>query len=394
MVSAVPSGRRIRVLHIVLNLHEGGLERVLGDLLRGIDAGRFEVHVLALEFMGRLAKGLEGYASLHVSEPLPRWSMLWPRDLARQIAAIDPDIVHTHSGVWYKGARAARMAEVPVAIHSDHGRRSPDPWIDRFVDGLASRYTTTVVAVSDELNRQLRDTVVHRPSSVRTLLNGVDTARFRPRADSGALREELALDEGAPILGSIGRLYPIKRYDLMLEAFNRLVEGWSDGSEPVLLIAGDGPERPTLERMVTDLGLEGRARLLGWREDVENLHSAFDIFTMSSRSEGTSIGLLEAMSAGICPVVTRVGGNPVVLGDGLRHRLCEPESAEALSHAWREALANEETRLADATAARSRVVAAFGIDRMVREYEEMYASAVQSFLKPTSQAGSEGVPDA
>ncbi len=96
------------------------------------------------------------------------------------------------------------------------------------------------------------------------------------------------------------------------------------------------------------------------------------IFTMSSRSEGTSVSLLEAMAAGLCPVVTDVGGNAAVLGEELRHRLVPPEAPEALAAAWRAALNDPACRAADARAARRRVEARFGVDVMVRQYETTY----------------------
>ena len=93
---------------------------------------------------------------------------------------------------------------------------------------------------------------------------------------------------------------------------------------------------------------------------------------MSSRSEGTSVSLLEAMSSGLCPVVTHVGGNAAVLGDGLRHRLLAPENPEALAAAWLDALGHPAARSGDAAQARARVQANFGLEAMVRRYEALY----------------------
>ncbi len=97
---------------------------------------------------------------------------------------------------------------------------------------------------------------------------------------------------------------------------------------------------------------------------------------MSSRSEGTSVSLLEAMGAGICPVVTDVGGNAAVLGPSLRHWLVAPEDPAALAAAWRDALDDRTRREADAAAARSRVRAEFALDAMVRRYEAVYEGRV------------------
>jgi glycosyltransferase involved in cell wall biosynthesis len=363
------------VLQIVQNLNYGGMERLLADLLRRLEPHRFERHLLALEYLGRFSEGLEGFAELHLSEPLSRYSMLKPEPLVRQIRRIAPDVVHTHSGVWYKASLAARRAGVPFLVHTDHGRKRPDPWPDRILDGLASRRTDQIVAVSAVLGEQLAATVVRDPSRIRVIPNGVDTAVHRPRPDSGRIRRELGIAPEAPIIGSIGRLESIKGYDVMLGAFAALRQGWGAGPPPVLVVAGDGSERAKLEALARSHTPAGSVHLLGWRDDVGALHEAFSLFTMSSRSEGTSVSLLEAMSAGLCPVVTDVGGNAAVLGTGLRHRLVPPEDPVALAAAWRSVLDDAVAAAADARAARGRVEEQYGIEAMVRSYEALYELA-------------------
>src|SRR6266567_8559844 len=118
--------RRIRVLHIIENLNYGGMERVLSDLVCKCDRDRFEAHVLCLTALGRFSEGLDRVAELHVASPMTRLSMFRPALLSEQIGFIRPNVVHTHSGVWYKGSLAARMAGVPWLVHTEHGRPQPD----------------------------------------------------------------------------------------------------------------------------------------------------------------------------------------------------------------------------------------------------------------------------
>ena len=198
-----PPAGRVRVLHIVLDLNAGGLERLVADLVRRADPARFENHVLALRFLGRNARGLEPANRLHVAAPLPRWTMAWPRPLIRQIRELAPDVVHTHSGVWYKASLAARWAGVPRLIHTDHGRPYPDPLGARLLDRLAAGRTDVIVAVSAALAQQLVAGVVADRRRLRVVPNGVDAERFRPRPDDGGLRRELGLDPAAPIIGSV-----------------------------------------------------------------------------------------------------------------------------------------------------------------------------------------------
>src|SRR5439155_3692778 len=143
--------------------------------------------------------------------------------------------------------------DVPFLVHTDHGRQAPDPWVHRFLDGLAARRTDVVVAVSDVLGRQLARTVVADPSRIRVIPNGIDTERFKPKGGSG-IRHELGIPSGASVIGSIGRLDPIKRFDLMIEAFRRLLSLTRSVGRPHLIIAGDGPTRPELAALVERLG--------------------------------------------------------------------------------------------------------------------------------------------
>src|SRR2546427_565950 len=229
---------RVRVLHIVLDLDAGGLERLVTEIVRHMDRDRFESHVLVLQFPGRTAGALGDAAELHVAPPLPVWSLLWPAPLTREIRRIAPDVVHTHSGVWFKGSLAARRAGVPRVIHTDHGRRHPDPWIGRALEWLASRRTDVVVAVSETLAGHLAETIVGRSRRIAVVVNGVDTNRFRPRPDPGALRRELNLAPDTPIIGSIGRLNYVNGDDLILDAFGRAARTVAGGSRRVI-----GPER-------------------------------------------------------------------------------------------------------------------------------------------------------
>jgi glycosyltransferase involved in cell wall biosynthesis len=361
---------RKRVLHVVQNLHQGGLERLVIDLVDAVDHRRFESHVLVVQYLGHLGQALDP-SVLHQAPPLSRASLLWPRALPARIREIAPDVVHSHSGVWYKAARAARAAGVPRIIHTDHGRHHPDPWTYRMMDGLGSRFTDTVVAVSDGVAAALASGIVHDPDRIVTVINGIDTGRFSPGRPTGSLRRTLGIAEDAFVVGTIGRIEPVKAYDVLLKAFAQFVER-AGGDDVALIIAGNGSQRTALEAMSRELGVDGHVRFLGWHDDVETLLANLDVFTLSSRSEGTSLSLLEAMSAGVCPVVTDVGGNGAVLGEGLRHRLVPPERPDALAVALEHARADDVRRRADAEAGVTRVRRHYSVQAMANAYEELY----------------------
>ncbi|HET9983155.1 MAG TPA: glycosyltransferase [Longimicrobiales bacterium] len=365
------AARPLRVAYVIPGLHYGGMERVLHDLTRALHSRGVEVHIVVVEGFGRFADGLGEIAGLHQVPPMSRLSLLYPGPLVGVLRRIAPDVVHSHAGVWFKARRAARLAGVSAVVHTEHGRRVPDRLSDRLIDNLASRSTDAVIAVSEALAEVLRRRVVHDPSRLQVIINGVDVDRLRPASDPAPLRRGLGIPDGAPVIGSIGRLEPVKNYGLALRAFARLGEP-GPGPAPLLLLVGDGSERGMLEALARALGIAGRVRFLGWRDEVERLYGAFDVFTLTSRSEGTSISLLEAMSCGVCPVVTDVGGNRAVLGPDLADHAVPPGDEAALAGAWRTYLLEPELRRRAGRRARARVEREFSLQAMVEKHATLY----------------------
>ena len=316
---------------------------------------------------------LMGDAPAHIkislSGPLPRTSMLWPRRVAEMIRESRPDILHTHSGTWFKASRAAQIARVPHVVYTDHGRPKPDTLSGRIFDWAGSRHSSSVVAVSDTVADQLRVFVRH-PERIQVILNGVDCDSFRP--GDASMRRQLGASETDLLIGSVGRLETIKGYDVMVQAFAELRSNWTGESRLRLILAGDGDQRSALEALARELGIESDVVFLGWRRDVVELLQGLDIFCLSSRSEGTSISLLEAMACGVSPVVTDVGGNAAVLGPALSQNLVGSEDPSMLAGRLQERLQDDELRASDSFVARSRVVSTFSLDAMVEQYQTLY----------------------
>jgi len=376
-LSVTAPSKRLRVVHVVLDLQAGGLERMVADLLSRLNPEKYDLHLLALRFLGRYADGLRPYCGLHVAPPMTRWTMIWPRSLVAVLQRLAPDILHTHSGVWYKTALAARMIGISHLVHTDHGRHFPDPLASRVVDNIASRWTSAVVAVSEPLSEHLARKVVAYPSRICTITNGIDTDLFAPGSPDRRLLAELGVTDGHPVVGSLGRFDHIKGYDVVLRAFAEMRRTWPEEADPFLVLAGEGSEAGNLRELTKTLGLSDRVLFPGWLDDVTDLYRSLDVFLLGSRSEGTSISLLESMSCGVCPVVTDVGGNARVLGEKLRHRLVPSDNPSALADGLRNALQNPLRCRNDGEVARARVISSFSLCKMVGKYEALYDQLCQ-----------------
>jgi len=312
---------------------------------------------------------------------MPKASMLYPGRLVRLFRDIKPAVIQSHAGTWFKTSLAARIAGSSAVVHTQHGRPHPDRVADRVIDHLASHLTDVVIAVSEPLADQLRRQVRVPAAKLHVIPNGVDTDSFRPPADTIECRRVLGLPIDRPIIGSVGRLESVKNYWLALDALSHLVSTASmDGPPPLLALAGDGSQRSALQAHAAQLGVADHVRFLGWHDQAEQVYGAFDVFTLCSHSEGMSLSLLEAMSTGLCPVVTDVGGNRSVLGPDLSTQLVRPGDPRALAEAWRTCLDQPEWRRAAGAQARKRVLHAFSLQQLVARHEAVY-------LRLTAQTG-------
>ena len=363
----------MRVTHVVHDLHGGGFESLIAAMTQRCAGSAVRVSAISLSGRegrvgGRIRPLLDQYLVLGSGSPL---SMLRPVALARAIRATRADVVHLHSGVWYKASLAARHAGVGGIVYTEHGREHLDPWLMRWLDRTASRRTDAVVAVSDRLARYLETVVGVAPRRILTIRNGVDTERFAPGPPPLELRRSLGIPDGALVVGSIGRLEKVKAYERLIAAVARMRSG--DHGLPVHgVIWGDGSERPALEAAVRDAGLAGVVRLPGWTESPALAHRLLDVFALSSHSEGTSVSLLESLSSGTAPVVMDVGGNADVLGPELAGQLVPAGDVDAFVAALAATLCDAERRRRAGELGRARVGARYGLDAMTAAYTGLY----------------------
>ena len=168
---------------------------------------------------------------------------------------------------------------------------------------------------------------------------------------------------------TVGRLDPVKDQVGLVRAFAGLVPAHP---EAVLVIAGDGPCRDELARVIAELGVADRVRLLGECRDVPGVLAAADVFALPSIAEGMSNTLLEAMAAGLPVVATRVGGNPELVEDGVNGRLVPIREPVALREALASYLDDPHLRAMHGKASRQRAVECFSLERMCQDYTDLY----------------------
>lgn len=359
------------IVHVLSSFGVGGQERVALDLAIGQQRRGHRVAVISLAPPpdGPIADELHehGIATGRVPKRDGFDPTLVPR-LAGELRRRGAEIVHTHNPLpLIYGAPAARLAGAS-AIHTKHGI-NPGGRGHRLLRRAAAYLVDAFVAVSDttaEQARELRDTPLAR---LHTIPNGIRLDRYRPDPDArAAVRAELGLGD-AWVVGTVGRLDQLKNQVLLVRAMAPHLS-----SQVRLVIVGDGPGRAELEAEIAKLPDPRWVVMTGRRMDVPRIVPAFDVFALSSKTEGLPLVVPEAMAVGLPVVTTAVGGLPGVIDDRITGLLVPVDEAR-LSDALGQLVADPERARAMGQRARQVALARYSADRMVEAYLELYANA-------------------
>ena len=368
--------RPLRILHVITRLQQGGTEYGILKVTSGLNDGQF-VHAICT------TRGSEQDASSLASASATIFSagterarrqLLIP-SLRRVMQSYKPDIVHSRNWGTIEAVAAARFTGVPVIIHSEHGYELDMlgglPLRRRVLRRIAYAMSDCVFAVSAELRDFHARQAWISPARIRVVPNGVNAEKFRPRPEGKALiRKELGIPECAFLVGSVGRLVPIKDYPTLLHATHRLV---LRGQDARVALAGTGPELENLQKLAGSLPeLRERAHFLGASDRIPDFLNALDVFVVSSISEGMSNSLLEAMASGLPVVVSRTGSNPELVEEGVSGLLFNPGDVEGLTAGLQRLLGDAELRSRTGSSARKRVLERFRVETMLGNYRRLY----------------------
>ena len=229
--------------------------------------------------------------------------------------------------------------EPPVLERRRHGHRfglpTPGLWWYRlrYSGWLRSLFPNRVICITRAVRAGLETDYAYARARTTIINNGVDTVRFGP-SKRHASRAGLGLSETIKVVGTACRLVPQKGIDVAIRAFAQVAAPTRDTA--CLLIAGEGPERPELERLVHELGLVAQVRFLGFVRDTSTLIPAIDVFLVPSRIEAQGIVVLEALASGCDVIASAVGGIPEVADPVAT--MVPPDDAGALASAIAKAL--------------------------------------------------------
>jgi glycosyltransferase involved in cell wall biosynthesis len=380
---ALDTKRRLRVLTLVDRLGtSGGGEKLAMRVAMRLDRERFESWYCASRWSGgepatEAGRGAveelrtAGVHAVGLGRRGARSPTGWA-GLVRLMRRERIDVLHSHkfgSNAW--GAVLAPLARVPVFVAHEHTWSYEGQPLRRFLDReLIARRSAAFVAVSREDRRRMIEVEGIAPDEVTFVANGIDPV---PAGDRERARSELGVPEGVPLLGAVAVLREQKGLDVLLRA---VAEVAREVPGVRLAVAGEGPERESLELLAAELGIAPLVMLLGNRSDVPDLLAAFDVAVSASWFEGSPLAAMEYMDAALPIVATRVGGMPDLIDDGVHGRLLEPGDAAGIAAAAVELLRDPEGARAMGEAARERRRAEFDLNGTVRTLEAMYERLV------------------
>ena len=375
--------RAISICHVAVGDLWAGAEVQLKVLLSKLVL-RPEFNLSVILFNGgRLGKEIEKLGvPVTVLPEAERGSGKLFLELASQFKQSKIDLVHTHK---YKdtilAAPAAKLCGIPHVVRTVHGLREPFKGMQAFKMNVYEAIERTIhrhcvdaiIGVSSQIERRYRaEGAVSRVVCIR---NGIDFDGRPSQVDRNRIRRDLGVDTGTCLIGTVGRLTPVKGLSYLLQSIPILLR---QRANVRLLIVGDGVIRKDLEVQAHDLGISETVVFLGHREDTDELLQALDIFVLPSLNEGIPMALLEAMAASRAVVASRVGGIPEIVEDGVEGILVEPMDVTQLAESCGRLIESPEIAMKMGEQARKRVVQEFSAaamaDRVAGLYEELVMS--------------------
>jgi glycosyltransferase involved in cell wall biosynthesis len=392
---------RIKVLRIIGRLNVGGPAIHVVNLTAGLNPSRYQ-SLLVAGSENRAEGSMLDFALMHgvmpmaIPEIVTSFS-LTPRDgkalwkLYGLIRKERPHIVHTHTAkAGFLGRLAARLAGVPIIVHTFHGHvlhgyygPLKNVLLRRMEQSLAW-FTDRLVTVSEQVKRELVSYDIAGAEKINVIPLGFDLEPFlNSRAHRGEFRREIGFSDEIKLVGIVGRIFPIKNHSLFLESAARIY-----AREPTarFVIVGDGVLRSALEQQAQELGLDRQVLFMGWRRDLPRIYADLDVLVVSSDNEGTPVSAIEAMASS-CPVVaTHVGGLPDLITHKKTGFLVRPKDADGIAASVLQLLHNPQ--LAQTLGRNARIAAQnrFAMSRLISDVDHLYSRLLEEkcILSPSA----------
>lgn len=293
--------------------------------------------------------------------------------LLKLLRAERPDILHVNSSkAGSLGALAGRLCGIEKIIFTGHGwawneeRALISKFLIKFIHWITILLSTETIAVADKIREQIE----HMPfvsKKIRTIHNGINPIKFNDRHDA---RRDLSLGVREKIwIGAISELHKNKGLDYLIKAFSKIAE---KNHDVALVIVGDGEEKISLMKLAEEIGMKERVYFLGFVQNASMYLKAFDVFTLTSRTEAFPYAILEAGLAQVPIVASNVGGIPEAIKNGESGILVERGDIESIKQSLAFLMTDSSRAAEFSQAMRKRVEQLFSLPLMVEKTIAVY----------------------
>ena len=367
--------RPLRVMFLLTSMPIGGAETLLVNLVRRLDRDRIEPLVGCLKNRDVLGDELAG--EIPVFENLINhkydFGVAWRLKKLFVDQRIDAVVTIGAGDKMFWGRLGARRAKVPVILSALHSTGWPDG-VGRLNRAL-TRITDGFIAVARQHATFQVEQEKFPQEKVFLIPNGIDTDRFVfDEARRAQWRAETGIAPDAPVVGIVAALRAEKNHDLFLQSAKRVSAKIPNAR---FVIAGDGPERPRLEQLATELGIQRQVHFLGSTQDISGVLSMIDLFALTSHNEASPVSIMEALSCCRPVVATDVGSIDESVLEGRNGFLVPAGNEELMAARWIEVLSDASLRQRLGSAGREHIVENSSLDSMTEGYmslvEQLYA---------------------
>jgi len=374
------------ILHVIHHLVTGGMENGLINLINNMPASKYRHVIVCIEdystFRQRINRDDVDVIACHRST-VGTWKLR--KKLYNLCRELRPAILHSRNMSGLDAIIPARLAGVPFCIHSEHGFDVDNldglNWKPALLRRLHTPFVDRYITVSKHLQRNLVEQIKITPQKISQIYNGVNVERFVPT--SGLVTRHWLptdfQDDKLFIIGTVGRIQPIKDQATLLRAVAQLLKQQSSLAQRLrLVVVGDGPLLTHLKALANELDIAEIVFFPGSLDNIPQTLQSFDTFILPSLNEGISNTILEAMASGLPVIATAVGGNVELVEDGINGRLFCPGDITALASLLLKYLDDHDLCKTHGNRALNLAHDKFSLSAMVASYRLIYDSGLST----------------
>ena len=293
------------------------------------------------------------------------------------IRKIRPHIVHTHLlHADLYGILAATLTGTKIIISTKHGYDNYEKTSVFYkLNSISNKWVNKIITISHALQSKVTSSEGIDNSKMTTIYYGLDGEKYESKTDTGLAKSIAGVTNDVCIMGSVGRLVPVKGYEILLEALAGIDFDFR------LLILGDGPLKGPLERMCVDFNLSGKVKFLGFVPDVSRILSGLDIFVLPTLGEGFGLVLLEAMAHHLPIISTNAMAVPEIVENHKAGLLVPPKDIKALRETIKKLMNSPEKRMSMGERGYEKLLKTFSVERMVERTKNLYLQEINIFSR-------------